>query len=547
MYGAGYIEGYLTHDRIWETFQNYRDTSFEDFPPKYGDQWPAPVLNYMVANEQYVRATAKANRDSDPYWLQIAVQIQQFDGLLAGYNKYASEQDPSSVMNSTELWLLNSMGDMDDLNIALFLNDQEHVERLHANAELHAHCTGLVKGVRDTKRPGFTDVFVAQDAWSSYTTMNRIHKSFELPLKAPTVHAHKMVFASYPGVLFSNDDFYVTDTQMVVIETTFHCWRNELYAQYITPSTVLTWMRAMAANRLAVDGQGWYGNFSKVNSGTYNNQYMVIDHKLFDIGMRPKAGFVWAIEQMPGLMIGVDRTQMLIDDGFVPSINVPSIYEVYAYAGYPEKVANTSDYWSYNESARMKIIRRDQAAIETFDQFNDFMRYNNWKQDPLTNADPAQTISSRYDLRVAPLHAASFGGTDSKTANHWNALHLQMNIIAGPTRQAKDEDLPAWSFSAWEAEHGAIPHRGIPDGPWPKERVMMQFEDFGLGHHMSILAIIGIAGSVVGLFALASWMGWSLRRKQTMPAFHPELVAAETSAQGAYAPIPSADPIAADK
>ena len=41
------------------------------------------------------------------------------------------------------------------------------------------------------------------------------------------------------------------------------------------------WIRTIVANRVADGGKSWSDFFSMHNSGTYNNQWMVIDYKLF--------------------------------------------------------------------------------------------------------------------------------------------------------------------------------------------------------------------------------------------------------------------------
>lgn len=41
------------------------------------------------------------------------------------------------------------------------------------------------------------------------------------------------------------------------------------------------WIRTIVANRIGVDGKSWSDFFSMHNSGTYNNQWMVVDYKLF--------------------------------------------------------------------------------------------------------------------------------------------------------------------------------------------------------------------------------------------------------------------------
>lgn len=44
------------------------------------------------------------------------------------------------------------------------------------------------------------------------------------------------------------------------------------------------WIRTIVANRVATDGKSWSNYFSMHNSGTYNNQWMVVDYKLFKPG-----------------------------------------------------------------------------------------------------------------------------------------------------------------------------------------------------------------------------------------------------------------------
>ena len=43
-------------------------------------------------------------------------------------------------------------------------------------------------------------------------------------------------------------------------------------------------VRAMIANRIAKDGREWRNAFVQRNSGTYNNQWMIIDYKKFTPG-----------------------------------------------------------------------------------------------------------------------------------------------------------------------------------------------------------------------------------------------------------------------
>ena len=46
-------------------------------------------------------------------------------------------------------------------------------------------------------------------------------------------------------------------------------------------------------------------------TGTYNNQYMIIDLKKVQLGDQLANGTLWIIEQIPGLVVGTDQTAIL--------------------------------------------------------------------------------------------------------------------------------------------------------------------------------------------------------------------------------------------
>ena len=52
------------------------------------------------------------------------------------------------------------------------------------------------------------------------------------------------------------------------------------------------------ANALAKSGREWAQIIAHCNSGTYNNQYMVIDLKLFQPGQELQPDLLWVIEQV---------------------------------------------------------------------------------------------------------------------------------------------------------------------------------------------------------------------------------------------------------
>ena len=72
-----------------------------------------------------------------------------------------------------------------------------------------------------------------------------------------------------------------------------------------------TLFRSTVANRLATDGRSWTNIFSVHNSGTYNNQWMVVDYNQFTPGDKElKPNLLWVLEQIPGYIQTKDLTQV---------------------------------------------------------------------------------------------------------------------------------------------------------------------------------------------------------------------------------------------
>ena len=77
-----------------------------------------------------------------------------------------------------------------------------------------SHCSSLVK---------LTDqgeLFSSHVTWTTYSNMLRSYKLYSFPFNAPQTNAVQHMFSSLPGFLVSGDDFYVLDTELVVMETT---------------------------------------------------------------------------------------------------------------------------------------------------------------------------------------------------------------------------------------------------------------------------------------------------------------------------------------
>ncbi len=108
-----------------------------------------------------------------------------------------------------------------------------------------------------------------------------------------------MFIRSYPGVIYSGDDFHVISSGLVTIETTIGN-ENPAIWHFVKPvGQIVEGVRVTVANRLATNGKEWTEIFRRRNSGTYNNQWMIVDYKKFKPGMRKmKQGLLWILEQV---------------------------------------------------------------------------------------------------------------------------------------------------------------------------------------------------------------------------------------------------------
>jgi hypothetical protein len=156
-------------------------------------------------------------------------------------------------------------------------------------------------------------------------------------------------------VLTSVDDFYTTYTspnlhieenqhkncycegpggRLGVMETSLEVKTPELY-DFIRPESLLSWVRVRSANLIAIDGQDWVSKFSHDHSGTYANQWMVIDFTKFDDEKKKTSGqsgsysdsdhgtnalqpgFLTVVEEMPGMIRSGDETNRLLVRDFL--------------------------------------------------------------------------------------------------------------------------------------------------------------------------------------------------------------------------------------
>ena len=224
----------------------------------------------------------------------------QLDGLVQGYNAKVKD-DPSLHIPPEDFLWMNIFGDLEDLEQVFNLDGKyDNVTRVLGSGS----CSAMIKLL-----PGYSDLYIAQDTWNSYQSMLRTLKKYtfayhwdDTKRSEHLIPGQTMSFSSYPGLIYSGDDFYLISTGLAVTETTIGNSNKDLWKFVKPKGQLLEGVRTMVANRLAINGKQWSKLFSKRNSGTYNNQWMVLDYKKFTPGkdLSGVKGLLWVLEQLPG-------------------------------------------------------------------------------------------------------------------------------------------------------------------------------------------------------------------------------------------------------
>eukprot|EP00047_Mylnosiga_fluctuans_P003856 m.231332 g.231332 ORF g.231332 m.231332 type:complete len:629 (+) comp12198_c0_seq1:540-2426(+) len=445
MTGAGFLEGLLTSPLIDDAIANYAmDTSNKTLMDDL-KTWFNTWGNWM-------RSQAVKQGSSDPYWRHVGLIFNQLDGLVVGHNKACNA--PCTPLGFVDIMLL-SPSVMDIITIISGQSPEWSAmtpQQALLTAARRTHCSGLIRRTSDG------DVYLGHTTWNMYTGMVRIFKSYNFPLAAPQTRANIITFSSYPGALYSGDDFIMMpDTQLVVSETTNDIFNNSLYGGLQPRGTVITWLRSMVASRMAATAPEWTQLFAKYNSGTYNNQYMVVDYKLVKAarGYSLPADTLWIIEQIPNYTHAGDVTGFLNrnDREFWPSYNIPYFTDIFALSGYPT-MAQSDPQFDYHKCARAQIFARDAPHVHDLEAMRNLMQSNNYATDPLSLGNPGNAISSRFDLSTGK-DAFTVGGIDSKIVSLDLLAANNVWAISGPTH----ESLAPFS---WTGPWAQFPHAGMP-------------------------------------------------------------------------------------
>ena len=421
-YYAGYLEGHLTSHLI----DSYRKSLGYGSNGDMRNEQCKNYINFINANVVFV---------------QQQIKVFQLTGIDDGYSNLSNSK-PHSKLNPCGVFFLNMADEQE--NIDEYFDEDEKPKT--DNRKHGSKCSAMVKWL-----PHQGEVLVAHDTWTKYFSMLRILKKYTFNFS--TSMAKSISFSSYPGLVFSDDDFYITSQNLIIQETSIDAFNSSVYKGLGAENVVMEFIRNVVANRLATSGSQWAKLFSRHNSGTYNNQFMIVDLKELDTTGRPviKPGFFTVLEQQPNMIHWEDMTDYIRSTGYWASYNVPYFFEIYKYSGFLEQFQEDGDYRSHRDTACAKIFAREESSIVNVTSLYHLMRYNDFTNDPLSRCEACSppyssvlTIAARSDLNDPKgkytkddFTFGLYGAIDTKVTSSQLAKHLEFVAVSGPTYEGQ--------------------------------------------------------------------------------------------------------------
>ena len=453
-YCAGYLQGYLSHDRLYQSAVMLMESAAENITRDTG--FPPKLTEWMQKNLQFAEEEARKERQDDKekeYWGRVSLILDIFNGLVDGYT-YQETQSPKPVkFDKTMLWMIQSEVDMQDVLSTMDL--------MKWNDWRKARCTAAIRLL-----PDLSDIYMMHNTWTDYRQLHGAMITYKLSISQFT--AKKMVLSTRLGMIGSLDDFYVSDNGLMTFETTVMNENATWAREYIRPETLPTWLRALMAQFSAHDGKEWIDIFFPHNSGTYNNDYYITDLNKFTPYSKPTSDLVWLVEQTPSdVLYSRDMTEELVREGFLASFNVPVWDEVYDRMEYAKYADEDPMYVPFKQHSRYLISKRDLPNVKDFDGFKAYSRYNDFVYDNLSTfkgvQDPVATIAARGDLQTRRADEIMMGALDAKCVKGsevWTKVNV--HAINGPP-SFPDRGIPNFNWTGLPSPFTNIAHDGLPE------------------------------------------------------------------------------------
>ena len=477
-YAAGFGEGYLTAGQIYDHYRNSGIAAQRAGFSNASKTWLSTHIAHMYNQSSLGGA----------YNEQLKCHLALISGITDGYNNAVLNYGISLTtfqlnlpqLTFEDFFLISFSDEVADMVASTYVASGTPMpsDVFEAWQKIGEHCSALIKVVTSGANTG--EIFFGHTTWGSLNHMLRMYKTYRFG-------SFQVQFSGFPANINSGDDFYVLNNNLTVMETT-NANKNVTSLMYVTPISVSEFLRVMIMHKLSAgSAQTWATGFCDYNSGTYNNQWMVLE--MGQYGNNTDNIKFWVTEQMPGMCVFGDQSAVLKSTSYWASYNRAFYPEVFAYSGFKQLADTVSTYYSYADNYRAEIFRRDHGTVVDEASMKAIMRYNDYLHDEFSlipnctaanPCDPVRTpylsISNRADL--IPLNAKS-GVLSSEITNQDMAAYdakiisfskymasfatdqfFSASIVNGPTHGGKS-DIPKFRYSTSLVAN--LTHHGIPD------------------------------------------------------------------------------------
>jgi hypothetical protein len=439
---VGFVEGVLIQSRLIQSVNLWKDH-------QYGTRnttGEPGLLAFYERHLAWLNESISAFQDV-LYWRRVNVIYQIFLGLFAGYNSVAR---PNECFELYEFYAYVALGDSAELKGLVREPQSVRIERL-------SHCTALIVLSNDKQ-----DIYFSHDTWDDYRSLHVVMLHYNLPcIEFP---ASRVSLTTQLGLVSSCDDFFINSKGLMIFETTVTLQNRSLY-DFVKPQTVMNWMRTILAAFVAENVSGWSDTFLAHNSGTYNNEYFVVDSKLLRGATQVSANLVHSVLQLPGpWRWEEDLTEELYREGFIASFNVPKNQAGAKFMQWER--AGGAVGCSYSECPRYLISKRESPRLSDWETFKRFTRYAGYKRDAYSKWEGvpyhSYCVSSRGDTDDDPSLRIVHGGLNSKVCKASEVV-TRMQIYGVNTPSYEYEPDQNWPLDWNMPPLSSVAHDGLPD------------------------------------------------------------------------------------
>ncbi|KAL0125168.1 hypothetical protein PUN28_004360 [Cardiocondyla obscurior] len=297
-YAAGLLEGSLTWQIIHHHWQNTVNVVCGKWPSECQN-----MMRFLRENAIVVRERAESLAPTDPFWHMVRLFYIQLDGLEAGWRfAVRRSRNDQAEMNKEDFLWLTMAADLPDFEQAL--NNSESYR-------------DYVKGMiflKNLPREGQDPLMaIGHTTAAPYAKMLRLLKKYTfnyhvLPISKTStpVPNRSIIMSSYPGALSSHDEFYLIhekDRELIIAGTPLTITDNNWWNFMNAKDQVMSSVRVMAANHLAVNGHSWSQSMSMQNDADIARQWVT---------MEPRDSIVCLVKQLPGLIRTADVSERFV-------------------------------------------------------------------------------------------------------------------------------------------------------------------------------------------------------------------------------------------